>query len=488
MSTNSSVPNLTLRAGRLCFSLFSVNCAQRPLLNLAPALPLGIELLMLVILSTFPALCDSNRPYGLESRAASMAYLRMPDRAEGNLPKLLSETGAFQETANLVPSTSLIPYDLNISFWSDGAEKSRWIAIPGDQPGAPGRIGFSPTGEWTFPPGTVFVKHFEMRTDETRPELKRRLETRLLVCDATGGVYGVTYKWRPDNSDAELLATNITETLTIKTSSGVRTQAYYYPSPVDCRTCHTKLAGGVLGVKTRQINREFTYSSGVRDNQLRAWNHIGLFTPDLAESTISNCARLAAPQDQKRSLEDRARSWLDANCAQCHRPGGTVAYFDARYDTPLPKQGFIEGQVLIDEGIDNARIVAPRDIWRSIALLRISTLEALKMPPLAHNVVDGEAVALLKHWITSLPGPTVLPPPSIFPRGGTFAKPVQVVLSQTGSGATIHYTLDGSAPTKSDPVYERPIKITTPTVVRARTYKTGCTRSITVQEVFVVGE
>src|SRR6266850_197172 len=186
MSTNSSVPNLTLRAGRLCFSLFSVNCAQRPLLNLAPALPLGIELLMLVILSTFPALCDSNRPYGLESRAASMAYLRMPDRAEGNLPKLLSETGAFRETANLVPSTSLIPYDLNISFWSDGAEKSRWIAIPGDQPGAPGRIGFSPTGEWTFPPGTVFVKHFEMRTDETRPELKRRLETRLLVCDATG--------------------------------------------------------------------------------------------------------------------------------------------------------------------------------------------------------------------------------------------------------------------------------------------------------------
>src|ERR1700716_2090578 len=135
MSTNSSVPNLTLRAGGLCFSLFSVNCDNCPSFKFAPRLRFCFELLMLVILSTFPALCDSNRPYGLESRAASMAYLRMPDRAEGNLPKLLSETGAFQETANLVPSTSLIPYDLNISFWSDGAEKSRWIAVPSDQPG-----------------------------------------------------------------------------------------------------------------------------------------------------------------------------------------------------------------------------------------------------------------------------------------------------------------------------------------------------------------
>ena len=121
---------------------------------------------------------------------------------------------------------------------------------------------------------------------------------------------------------------------------------------------------------------------------MRAWNHLGLFDTNLAEADLRTLPKLARLDDPTRSLEDRARSYLDANCAQCHRPRGTVAYFDARYDTPLAKQNLIEGPVLIDERIDNPRIIAPNDIWRSILYMRANTTEAFKMPPLARNEPD----------------------------------------------------------------------------------------------------
>lgn len=409
----------------------------------------------------------------------------MPDRAEGPFPRLLSQTGAFQRTPDqkLIVSESLIPYDLLVPFWSDGAVKSRWGSVPNGT-----KIGFQPEGEWTFPPGTVFVKDFNLVTDETRPGVTRRLETRLLVCDATGGVYGVTYKWRADNRDADLLATNLTETILIKTVTGVRTQNWYYPSRSDCLTCHTPLAGGVLGVKTRQLNRHLTFPSGVSDNQLRAWNHIGLFEPELSETELATLPKLARADDLARSLEDRTRSYLDANCAHCHRPNGTVANFDARYDTPLAKQNLIGGPILIDEGIDGARAIALNDIWRSILLMRISRLDGTKMPPLAHSEMDRSGVALVRAWIESLPGPRVLPPPEMSPRSGNYRQPVNVSLKVSEPDASIRYTLDGSVPTTADLLYEKPIMVAAPTVVRAKAFKPGFTKSITAQEVYNVGE
>src|SRR5262245_17842640 len=81
--------------------------------------------------------------------------LRMPANDRGAIPKLLSQTGAFREVATLTPQNSLVPYDLNVAFWSDHGEKKRWASVP------PGElIHFTATGEWSFPPGAIFVKHF----------------------------------------------------------------------------------------------------------------------------------------------------------------------------------------------------------------------------------------------------------------------------------------------------------------------------------------
>jgi uncharacterized repeat protein (TIGR03806 family) len=400
------------------------------------------------------------------------AYLNMPDRPEGALPPLLSQTGAFKDTRQLVPIDGLIPYDLNVSFWSDGAHKQRWMSLP------EARIGFAPKGEWTFPAGTVFVKHFELATNESDALQRRRLETRLLVRAANGSVYGATYKWRPDNSDADLLPTNLTENVVIRTATGTRTQSWYYPSREDCRTCHTDRAGGVLGVKTRQFNHEI----------LSAWNHLGLFDPAPSEADLASCQFLARRDDTARSLEDRARSYLDVNCANCHRPGGTVSYFDARYDTPLEKQGLIDGPVLIDEGIDHARMIAPNDRWRSILYMRANSVEGFKMPPLAHQTVDQAGMTLLRQWIESLDGRPVLAPPDFSLPAGNYPKPIDVQLTQPDSGAEVRYTLDGSIPGTTDPLYQQPIHLANSATVRAKAFKNGYTRSITAQETFIVGE
>jgi uncharacterized repeat protein (TIGR03806 family) len=447
--------------------------------------PLLAYIVVAVALANTPvarAESDNARlPYGLSTRIAPAAYLRMPHRAGGKIPQLLSQTGAFADTRNLVPNSGLIPYDIVVSFWSDGAAKSRWVAVPN------AKIKYSPTGDWIFPGGTVFVKTFELPTDAASPGVNRRLETRLLVCDGAGGVYGVVYKWRPDLSDADLLTTSQTEEIPIKTAMGeVRKQTWYYPSPPDCLACHNAKTSGVLGVKTRQMNRAFTYPSGVTDNEIRAWNHAGLFTPEVHDADLATLPTLAAADDVTRSVQDRARSYLDANCAQCHRPGGTVAFFDARYGTPLENQGLINGPVLINQGIDRPRVISPHDIWRSIIYMRVNTVDDIKMPPIGRETIDQQSVRLLQDWITSLPGRVVLDPPTMSPEGGTFGGPVEVSLTEREPGADIRYTLDGSVPGPSDLRYETPIKLTSPTVLRARAYKDGFTRSITTQEIFIV--
>jgi uncharacterized repeat protein (TIGR03806 family) len=444
------------------------------------------SLLMAGLFSLFPLAVSSDsaaQRYAIASRIEAHPYLRMPARPEGQIPKLLSQTGAFKDTAHLVPSDELIPYDLIVPFWSDGAQKQRWIALPA------GKIEFSPSGEWIFPAGTVFVKTFELPIDAREPTLKRRLETRLLMVRGGGLVYGVVYKWRPDLSDADLLPDGLTESVSVTNAAGqTHTQHWDYPSRKDCITCHTKLSGGVLGPKTRQMNHDFAYPSGISGNELREWDHLGLFATPLREADIKDLPRLAGPDDKSRSVEDRARSYLDANCSQCHRPGGTVAGFDARYDTPLDRQGLVNGAVLIDQGIDRPRIISPHDIWRSIAYMRLNTVGDIRMPPIDRETVDEHGAALMREWINSMPGRPVLAPPVIEPVGGTFDKPVQIRLTDTQADADIRYTLDGSVPGPSDARYDKPIVLSGPAVVRARAFKDGFTRSITAQEVFVVAQ
>jgi len=539
------------------------------------------------------------------------------------LPATLSATGLLSDVAGFVPSDKLIPYTINAPFWSDGAIKSRWLTVPTGS-----TIGFSPTGDWTFPTGSVSMKHFEMALDETNPALRKRLETRVLVKMASGGSYGATYRWRADNSDADLINEGVTEivpvtipsvgtftptdignpgvagsttvngnTLTLtgggsdiwgtsdqfhfahqqrtgdfditmkatsftpavlyskfglmarasldansphyfifawasnagrganssgyedhyRTTAGgnttatypaagthlvsypdgwlrlarkgntfisytsadganwaeygrqtiampstlyfgiamnahdnglaatgtiklqtTRLQPWYYPSRTDCVTCHNNNAGGgFIGPNTRQFNKDHFYEAiGVTDNQLRAFNHVGMFNTTLNEATIPTYEKLAHVNQTSESLLKRARSYLDTNCANCHRPGGVHALWDARYDTPLENQGIIYGSVANALGLVNPRVVVPQSTDRSLLHHRINRVGPNQMPPIARNLVDDAGVQMLAEWINSLeannPPVVVLTSPA---NGANVITPNPVSLEATATDA-----------------------------------------------------
>ena len=314
------------------------------------------------------------------------------------MPKLLSQTGVFADLINLQPTDFLIPYSVNSPLWSDGAVKKRWFTLPKNSV-----IGFSSTNEWTFPAGSVFVKNFALPVDDANPNVLQRLETRILVRDTNGYVYGATYKWRTDNSDADLVTSGTNELITIKTATGTRIQNWFYPGRQDCLTCHTPASGGVLGLKTRQINGDFKYPNGVTDNQLRTLGHLRLFDDSFDDRKISRYARLVNITNSAAASELRVRSYLDANCAMCHRPGGVGAFFDARFGMPLKKQNLINGAVANQLGINGAKVIAPGDTNQSVLFHRISITGENQMPPLARNLVDTNATAVIGKWISSLP-------------------------------------------------------------------------------------
>jgi uncharacterized repeat protein (TIGR03806 family) len=429
-------------------------------------------------------------PYGLTNYPTAPSFFNMPTVFAGTLPTQLSLTGVFSDTPTMTPAASLIPYTPNVPLWSDGAQKVRYFSVPNSgAPYAPAeQIAFAATGTWSFPAGTVFVKTFELQTNQSDPSSLRRLETRLLVRDTNGAVYGVTYKWRPDYSDADLLTTNLTESIPITTPTGMTNQSWYYPSPSDCLQCHTAVANYVLGVNARQLNNTMTYPNGVTDNELRAINRTGLFNPAFDEATISGMERLSAITNTAAPLVERARSYLDANCAQCHQPNGPGPTFDARYDTPLTNQNILNTPAVKGNfGYDNVNIVTSNDVWRSSLYIRMNTLDpTIKMPPLARNLIDTNAVQVMADWINSLGGVPALPPPTIIPTGGTFQGLVNVTLQPPTNGVMMYYTLDGSLPTTNSQPYAGPFAVTNSATVSANAWEAGFVDSVADTAQFVI--
>lgn len=328
------------------------------------------------------------------SLGGSVFGFRETDGGNTAAPSLLSETGLFTDLGALTPVDGMIEYGVSTEFWSDGADKRRWIGIPDNQ-----QIEFSNSGNWEFPLGTVVVKHFELELQEGVPESARHMETRVLV-NTENGFQGYVYRWNDAQTNASLLTASEQQSLQIETANGNRTQVWHYPSRAECLACHTVAAGELLGVNTRQINRLFNYPAA-NDNQLRSWNNIGLFSASIG--TAEDLEQMVDATDTAQSLENRARAYLDANCGQCHRPGGAAgSALDLRYSTVSSDLNAINVEPQGQSASPGDRLVLPGNREASIVWQRMQSLNENRMPPISSNEIDTEGVDLIGEWIDSL--------------------------------------------------------------------------------------
>ncbi|MEO7101235.1 MAG: LamG-like jellyroll fold domain-containing protein [Luteolibacter sp.] len=314
-------------------------------------------------------------------------------------PTTLTATGLFSDLTDLSPAPGLLPYQPNLTFWSDYAIKRRWFTIPD----ATSKMTWSKDGNWTYPTGMVWVKHFDLELSRGNPATKKRIETRVLVKTDTGS-YGVSYRWNDAQTEATLVEDAGTEfDIAIDDHGTPHTQHWQIPGRSSCLTCHTPQAGHALSFNTRQLNMDFTINS-FAGNQLDLLSANGFLdnTPD----PVSTLARHVRPDETQFPLEQRARSYFAVNCSYCHQAGGSVSgFWDGRAHLTLEQTGLINGVAENTGGSSLNRYIVPGDTTHSIALNRMAGINGFgRMPPLGSSEVDPTDIQLVTDWINnSLP-------------------------------------------------------------------------------------
>jgi hypothetical protein len=153
-------------------------------------------------------------------------------------------------------------YAPNAAFFSDGAVKTRWLALPDGQ-----RINVDASNDFDFPNGSVLMKNFSLGG--------QLVETRLFMRNNDGNWAGYTYQWNDQHTDA----TRVVGGKTIQVAG----QTWEFPSEAQCLQCHTQTAGRSLGLEIGQLNGNFGYPTGRTANQLTTLNAIDTLTPALTE-------------------------------------------------------------------------------------------------------------------------------------------------------------------------------------------------------------
>lgn len=292
----------------------------------------------------------------------------------------LSQMGIFQgELSNLQPANGVQLYEVSSTLFTDYAFKQRLVKLPSGTTMEYNGSDLLPD----FPNNTLVSKTFYYHIDERDPSLGNIvIETRLFLKLAEGW-QAADYIWNTAQTEATLDNAGGTRPISyIDIEGNTRNVDYIIPSQQDCFTCHNNNGSTFpIGMKLRSMNFVPSYTA---QNQLQFLIDNGLLSGINDPSAISTLPEWI--DDANFSLSERARAYLDINCAHCHQPGGSVPpgfMMDFRYETPFeqtniyPKRGAIEARFA-------------------------STIPTFRMPQLGRTVVHEEALTMLVEYLESL--------------------------------------------------------------------------------------
>ncbi len=311
----------------------------------------------------------------------------------------ISEYNLFLDIRRHAPNEGVIPFEINTPLFSDYAEKHRFFYVPPES-----SIEYTPEGTLHFPVGSLLVKTFSYPHDRRNPDAGERiLETRLLMHRPEGWV-GYPYVWNDDLSDARLAVAGARiDVAWIHDDGSERGTRYSIPNMNECKQCHAKDGiMGPIGPKARQLNR----TGGDGAQQLSAWAALGLLK-GLPEEPGA-IPRLPVWNDPATgTLDERARAYVEGNCAHCHNPGGEAAStgLDLSWEQNEPVAYGINKLPTAagpsSRGYKYA--IRPGQPNRSFLLSRLRETDPSKMMPrTGRTLPHEEGIALIEAWIGAM--------------------------------------------------------------------------------------
>ena len=315
----------------------------------------------------------------------------------------LSDYNFFMgEMKNQQPNEKIVPYDLNTPLFTDYAGKARFVYVPEGKQAV-----YNSSTYLDFPVGSILIKTFYFNTDFRNPSLGRKIyETRLLVHKANGWE-AYTYLW----DDAQAEAKNYVAGKNVNISwihfdGNTRSTLYHIPNKNECKGCHNEAEKIIpLGPKARNLNKDYAYSGGTM-NQLEKWKALGILSGFSQASTAPKVAVWNDPATG--SISERARAYLDVNCAHCHNtqgPANNSGLLLDYYQTNLTALGICKTPIAAGPG-SGGRLydIVPGQPQNSIMIYRLnSTVPDVSMPELGRSAIHEEGVQLLIDWINLLP-------------------------------------------------------------------------------------